>query len=120
MDPVARVWHRSSTLTTAAPGPLAYELCVYLWATLARKVGGVLDDAGLTRWQRYIAGYRSVYPLAQTDFDATALFVPERQIWLMGEFAGRIPVLGTQAMPSMYLRKQLEIMEYWESMKTPA
>jgi Ser/Thr protein kinase RdoA (MazF antagonist) len=101
------------------PGLLAYELCVYLWNTLPRKVGGVLDEAGLTRWQRYIAGYRSVRPLAQADFDAIAPFLPVRQIWLMGEFAGRIPVWGTQAIPSVYLRKQLEIMEYWESMRTP-
>ncbi|MES2610359.1 MAG: phosphotransferase [Pseudomonadota bacterium] len=101
------------------PGLLAYELCVYLWNTLPRKVGGVLDEAGLTRWQRFVAGYRSVRPLAKVDFDAITAFVPVRQIWLMGEFAGRIPVLGTQAMPSVYLRKQLEIMAYWESVKTP-
>lgn len=103
----------------AGPGLLAYDLCVYLWASLPRKVDGQLDEPALARWQRYVAGYRSVRPLAQADFDAIALFVPVRQIWLMGEFAGRIPVLGTQAMPSMYLRKQLEIMEYWESFKTP-
>lgn len=103
----------------AGPGLLAYELCVYLWASLPRKVDGQLDEPALARWQRYLAGYRSVRQLAQADFDAIAPFVPVRQIWLMGEFAGRIPVLGTQAMPSMYLRKQLEIMAYWESMKTP-
>lgn len=103
----------------AGPGLLAYDLCVYLWNTLPRKVGSVLDEAGLTRWQRYIAGYRSVRPLEPADFDAITGFLPVRQIWLMGEFAGRIPVWGTQAIPSVYLRKQLEIMEYWESMQTP-
>lgn len=103
----------------AGPGLLAYDLCVYLWSTLPRKAGGVLDEAGLTRWQRYIAGYRSVRPLAAADFEAITRFLPVRQIWLMGEFAGRIPVWGTQAIPSVYLRKQLEIMEYWESMQTP-
>ena len=103
----------------AGPGFVAYELCVYLWNALPRKVGGVLDEAGLARWQRYLAGYRSVRPLTQTDFQAIAAFVAVRQFWLMGEYAGRIDVWGAQSMPTNWLRTQAKVMAYWESMVTP-
>lgn len=101
------------------PGLLAYELCVYLWNTLPRKAGGVLDEAGLTRWRRYLAGYRSVRPLAQADFDAIAAFLAVRHFWIMGETAGRHATWGTQTMPTSHLRSTLKIMEYWESVTTP-
>jgi len=103
----------------AGPGWLAYELCVYLWAILPHKVGGELDVAALERWRRYLAGYRSVRPIGSVDFDAIAPFLAVRQFWLMGEYAGRIAVWGTQAMPTSWLRKQVELLTAWESLKTP-
>lgn len=103
----------------AGPGLLAYELCVYLWNNLPRKVDGVLDEAGLARWRHYLAGYRSVRALAQADFDAIAAFLAVRQFWIMGETAGRYATWGTQTMPTSQLRRVLKIMEYWESLKTP-
>ena len=101
------------------PGLLAYELCVYLWNNLPRKVDGVLDEAGLMRWRHYLAGYRSVRPLAQADVDAIAAFLAVRQFWIMGETAGRYATWGTQTMPTSQLRRVLKIMEYWASFKTP-
>lgn len=101
------------------PGLLAYELCVYLWNTLPRKVGGMLDEAGLTRWRHYLAGYRGLRPLPHADFEAIAAFLAVRQFWIMGETAGRHATWGTQTMPTSQLRKVLQIMEYWESMQTP-
>lgn len=103
----------------AGPGLLAYELCVYLWNNLPRKVDGVLDEAGLARWRHYLAGYRSVRALGQADFDAIAAFLALRQFWIMGETAGRHATWGTQTMPTSQLRRVLKIMEYWESLKTP-
>ena len=101
------------------PGWLAYELCVYLWAMLPRTVGVELDAAARERWRRYIAGYRSVRPIGPADFDAIAPFLVVRQFWLMGEYAGRIAVWGTQTMPTSWLRKQVEFLTAWESLKTP-
>jgi Ser/Thr protein kinase RdoA (MazF antagonist) len=101
------------------PGWLAYELCVYLWAMLPRMVGGELDANARERWRRYIAGYRSVRRLDPADYDAIASFVAVRQIWLMGEYAGRIAVWGTQTMPTSWLRKQVELLTAWESLETP-
>jgi len=101
------------------PGLLAYELTVYLWALLPRKVGGELDAKALECWRRYIAGYRSVRPIGSADFDAIAAFLAVRQFWAMGESAGRTAVWGTQAMPTSWLRKCVDIMVEWTSLKTP-
>jgi Ser/Thr protein kinase RdoA (MazF antagonist) len=103
----------------AGPGWLAYELCVYLWAMLPRTAGVELDAAARERWRRYIDGYRSVRPIGPADFDAIAAFLAVRQFWLMGEYAGRIAVWGTQAMPTSWLRKQTGLLTSWASMKTP-
>ena len=77
------------------------------------------DEARLTRRRRCIAGYRSVRPLAQLDFDAIAVFLAVRQFWIMGETAGRHATWGTQTMPTSQLRQVLEVMKYWETFATP-
>ncbi len=104
----------------AGPGWLSHELCVYLWVLLPRKAGGELTAPALERWQRYVQGYRSARLLGPDDFDGIAPFVAVRQFWLMGEYAGRIPVWGTQTMPTSWLRKQVELLASWVSLKTPA
>lgn len=103
----------------AGPGWLAYDLCVYLWAIFPRTLDGKLEALPQERWQRYIAGYRSVRSIAPADYEAIAPFMAVRQFWLMGEYAGRIDVWGTQAMPASWLRKQVELLTAWESLRTP-
>lgn len=103
----------------AGPGWLAYELAVYLWAMLQRTASAEPDAAVRERWCRYIAGYRGVRPIGETDFAAVSLFVVVRHFWLMGEYAGRIDVWGTQAIPKTWLRKQVELLTAWESLQTP-
>lgn len=104
----------------AGPGCLAYELAVYLWAMLPRKPGAALDALEQDRWRAYLAGYRSVRPIPETDLAAIAPFVAVRQVWLMGEYAGRMAVWGTQAMPTAWLRKQVDLLRAWEALATPA
>lgn len=104
----------------AGPGYLAYELCVYLWALYPRTAGKALDEKQLGQWRSYLAGYRSVRPVAEADFRAIAPFMAVRQFWLMGEYAGRIPTWGTEAMPTNWLRKQVGLLEGWEALETPA
>lgn len=103
----------------AGPGFLSFELAVYLWAMLPRKLGAELDAAERERWRAYLAGYRSVRPITAADLEAVARFVAVRQLWLMGEYAGRIAVWGTQSMPASWLRKQVELLTAWESLVTP-
>lgn len=103
----------------SGPGWLAYDLSVYLWGMLPRKVGAPLDAEQLERWRRYLTGYRDVRPLDTEDFNAIAAFVAIRQLWLMGEYAGRVEEWGTQIMPASWLRKQVELLTAWESLQTP-
>lgn len=102
----------------AGPGWLAYELAVYLWSMLQRTASVEPDAATRERWNRYIAGYRSVRAIGDADFSAVALFVIVRHFWLMGEYAGRIDMWGTQAMPKAWLQKQVELMTAWEKLQT--
>lgn len=103
----------------AGPGLLAYELAVYLWAMLPRKVDADLDPTAREQWRHYISGYRSVRPIEATDFAAIASFVAVRHFWLLAEYAGRIDVWGTQTMPRTWLRKQVQLLTAWESLQTP-
>lgn len=103
----------------AGPGWLAYELAVYLWSMLQRTASSKPDAVTRERWHRYITGYRSVRPISDADFAAVALFVIVRHFWLMGEYAGRIDMWGTQAMPKTWLQKQVELLTAWESLQTP-
>ena len=86
---------------------------------LPRKPTARLDEDALERWRRYLAGYRSVRPIADADFDAIARFVPVRQFWLMGEYAGRANVWGTESIPTIWLRKQVNLLRAWDEMATP-
>lgn len=103
----------------AGPGWLAYELAVYLWAMLPRTVGAGLDAPSTKRWLGYIAGYRDVRPIEVADFAAIAPFIAVRHFWLLAEYAGRIDVWGTQALPQATLRKCVQLLTEWESMEIP-
>jgi len=103
----------------AGPGYLAFELAVYAWSMHPRSATGQLDEKALARWQHFIAAYRSVRPLPAADLRAVPAFMAVRHFWLLGEYAGRIPVWGSQAMPTAYLRKQVEMLTNWESLRIP-
>lgn len=103
----------------AGPGWLAYDLCVYLWVQLPRKADRPLDAAAHERWRRYLAGYRSLRPPPPADFEAIGAFVAVRQFWLMGEYAGRLDVWGTQSMPTAWLREQVGLLTAWAALATP-
>ena len=102
------------------PGYLAHELAVYPWALHPRSADGVMSEKGLARWKQYVAAYRSVRTLGESDLAAVPAFMAARQFWLMGEYAGRIPVWGSQAMPSSWLRRQVQMLTAWEAMVLPA
>ena len=103
----------------AGPGQLAYDLGVFLWANMPQDVGSTLGEDALKKWRHYLDGYRSLRPICEADFAAIMPFVAMRQFWLMGEYAGRHAVWGTQAMPTSYLRKQAARMRDWEQLETP-
>jgi Ser/Thr protein kinase RdoA (MazF antagonist) len=100
------------------PGLLAYELSVYLWALLPRSLETPASAVVLERWHRYLAGYTRVRAVPEADMAAIAPCLALRQFWVMGEYAGRIPVWGTQAMPTHWLRKQSPLMRAWMDLPT--
>lgn len=99
-------------------GLLAYELSVYLWVQLPRNLETPSSAAALERWRRYLAGYTSVRAVPEADMVAIAPCLVLRHFWMMGEYAGRIPVWGTQAMPTHWLRKQPALMRAWMDLPT--
>ncbi|WP_322470426.1 phosphotransferase [Hydrogenophaga sp. SNF1] len=101
------------------PGYLAYELAVYPWSLHPRSVDGVWSDKALARWNGFIAAYRAVRELGEADIAALGPFVAVRQFWLLGEYAGRVPVWGSQAMPTDYLQRQVKLLTQWEALELP-
>ena len=100
----------------AGPGLLAYDLSVYLWTLLPRTPDTPTAGPVLERWRRYLAGYTSVRTIPPQDMAAVGPCVAMRQLWLIGEYAGRIPVWGTQVMPTHWLRKQAPLLRGWMDM----
>lgn len=101
------------------PGYLAYELAVYPWWLHPRSVDGVWSDKAISRWRHFISAYREVRALGEADLAALAPFVAVRQFWLLGEYAGRVPVWGSQAMSTDYLRRQVKLLQHWETLEMP-
>lgn len=101
------------------PGYLAYELAVYPWSLHPRSVDGQMSDKALERWQRFLQAYTAVRPVSPQDLCAVPAFMAARQFWLMGEYAGRVPVWGSQAMPTSWLRRQVKMLTAWEGLTLP-
>lgn len=101
------------------PGYLAYELAVYPWNLYPRAPDGVPSEKAKTKWKHFITAYRDKNPIADADLAAIARFMAVRQFWLLGEYAGRVPVWGSQAMPTDYLRRQVAMLRNWETLELP-
>lgn len=103
----------------AGPGFLAYELSVYPWSMYPRSADGVVSEKVSERWRHFINAYREARPVSEADLAAIAPFMAVRQFWLLGEYAGRIPVWGSQAIPTDYLRRQIAMLGKWETLQLP-
>ncbi|MBK7991504.1 MAG: phosphotransferase [Comamonadaceae bacterium] len=95
------------------PGYLAYELAVYPWWLHPRSVDGTWSEKDLARWGHFITAYQALRPLGEADRAALAPFMAVRQFWLLGEYAGRVPVWGSQAIPTDYLQRQVKVLRQW-------
>jgi Ser/Thr protein kinase RdoA (MazF antagonist) len=95
----------------SGPGYLAYDVAVFLWCCV------IFERRDHAFWHAFMEGYRSIRELPHADFEAAHLFVPIRHIWLMGEWASRIPEWGKQAVPADWIAAQLDFMLSWEKEK---
>ena len=101
------------------PGFLAYELAVLPWSLLLRKSLAEPDADALEKWQHFLAGYKSQRAVSDTDTAAIPLFISIRHFWLMGEYASRAHHWGSQAMPTAWLTKQVDLLRSWQNLQTP-
>jgi hypothetical protein len=60
-----------------------------------------------------------VRQLQEIDFAAIGRFMAVRQLWFLGEFAGRTATLGSQVLPLGYLVRQAAMLKEWESLELP-
>ena len=101
------------------PGYRACELAVYPWSLHPRTEDGQPSETAILRWKQFLKAYCGVRPLSAADLKAVPALIAARQFWLMGEYAGRVPVWGSQAMPTSWLRKQVKMLNAWEGMELP-
>lgn len=95
----------------SGPGYLAYDIAVFLWCCV------IFERKQHAFWHAFMEGYRSIREVPHADFEAAHLFVPIRHIWLLGEYASRIPEWGRQAVPADWIAAQLDFMLSWEREK---
>jgi Ser/Thr protein kinase RdoA (MazF antagonist) len=103
----------------AGPGYLSYELAVYPWNLYSRAPDSEVSSKVQTQWKNFIGAYRDRRPVAEIDLAAIARFMAVRQFWLLGEFAGAVPVWGSQAMTTGQLGRQVDLLRQWEGLKLP-
>lgn len=101
----------------SGPGFLAYDLAVYLWTIL--RGPGLNNVGAMENWKSYLRAYSSVRAFTSADFEAIISFAVVRQLWFLGEYAGRVHEWGTQVLPRHWLQHQVELMNSWGSLHTP-
>jgi len=102
------------------PGFLAYDLAVLPWSQLLRKSLAEPDADALEKWQHFLVGYKSQRAVTDVDAAAIPLFISVRHFWLMGEYASRAHHWGSQAMPTSWLTKQVDLLRSWQTLQTPS
>jgi Ser/Thr protein kinase RdoA (MazF antagonist) len=103
----------------AGPGFLAHELAVYPWHRFPRVPDEGPSERVLSQWRHFIGAYRQARAVPDADLAAIAPFMAVHQFWLMGEYAGRIPVWGSQTMSTDALRRLATVLSQWEALELP-
>jgi len=103
----------------AGPGYLSYELAVFPWNIHPRSPEAKFDGKTASLWLRFLSAYREVRQLQDIDLAAIGRFMAVRQLWFLGEFAGRTATLGSQVLPLGYLVRQAAMLKEWESLELP-
>lgn len=97
----------------AGPGWAAYDLAVFRWSQLTRKGLTDADEVVDARWRHFLAGYRSVAELPDTDLACIGAFQAVRHVWLLGEYAGRLGHWGSHTLAPAWLAKQPARIAAW-------
>jgi Ser/Thr protein kinase RdoA (MazF antagonist) len=98
------------------PGWLAYNLAVLRWAHALNSS----PTKSAQIWPAFLDGYRSVRPIGEADLAAIPTFVAIRHFWLMGEYASRLPLWGTESLPTEWIERQADFLRRWEETELSA
>jgi len=95
------------------PGPLAYDLGVYLWNILQRLGTKPLEAQHRAVWTAFLDGYRRRRPIRQADLDAIMLFVRAREVWFLGQYASYLDQWGSESFTAPWIRTRLAALRAW-------
>jgi Ser/Thr protein kinase RdoA (MazF antagonist) len=95
------------------PGPLAYDLGVYLWNILQRLGAKPFEDQHRGVWTAFLDGYRRMRPISQADLDAIPAHVQARELWFLGEYAAHAPQWGSESFAVPWVRARLAALKAW-------
>lgn len=96
------------------PGPLAYDLGVYLWNILQRLGSKPFEDQHRVVWTAFLDGYRRTRPIPQADLDAIPAHVQARELWFLGEYAAHVDQWGAESFAVPWVRSRLGALRSWE------
>jgi Ser/Thr protein kinase RdoA (MazF antagonist) len=95
------------------PGPLAYDLGVYLWNMLQRLGVKPFEAEHRAVWTAFLDGYRRRRPIPQADLEAIMIFVRAREIWFLGQYAGYVDQWGSESFAAPWVRSRLAALRAW-------
>jgi Ser/Thr protein kinase RdoA (MazF antagonist) len=95
------------------PGPLAYDLGVYLWNILQRLGVKPFEAEHRAVWTAFLDGYRRRSPIPRADLDAIMIFVRAREIWFLGQYAGYVDQWGSESFAAPWVRSRLGALKAW-------
>ena len=92
----------------------AYDVAVFLWRTSAQNGFSRTGKARTTRhWNAFLDGYSKIRSLTANELEATKVFVPIRQIWLLGLHSQLADTLGNGFIQDTYLDRNIGLIRQW-------
>jgi Ser/Thr protein kinase RdoA (MazF antagonist) len=96
------------------PGPLAYDLGVYLWNILQRLGTRPLEDRHRQVFGALLDGYRRRAPTPEPDLAAIPAFVRARELWFLGQYAKQLDYWGSENFAPGWLLERLAALDAWD------
>lgn len=99
----------------AGPGPLAYDLGVYLWNILQRLGTRSFEDRHRAVFAAFLDGYRRHTPIPEQDLAAIPAHVRAREIWFLGQYAEQLDYWGSENFTAGWLAERLAALAAWDA-----
>ena len=96
------------------PGPLAYDLAVYLWNILQGLAGRPFEAPHRAVWRAFLNGYAGRRDIPRADHAAILANVRAREIWFLGARAALATRNGRAPLEAPWLRARLAALRSWD------